>query len=358
MKVLFVSKSGSGLGLAYKLVKEGHSVKFWIQDGRCRKKGEGFVERVVAWRPHVADADLLIFDSYGFGHLEEAVRRFGKPYLGCNMFADVLRVDTEKERVLLQRAGISTFSERTVGVRVTTTGWFNGRDWVRPFLYSFEEVEFLNEGLGREVECQGCVTVLAQDEPRLLSEGILKLTPVFKSVGYRGPVNLTTWVNSEGVWGYKLMPSFAYDSVEAMCEGLKEPLGDLLFEIAVGVKKDLQMYSDVNVAVRVSVPPYPFDQPTDAATAQHRVGINEGMMPHLYFNDASLTFKSDCAIVNCSASDGIVLKATAHGRDIKMARSRVYSMLDRINLEGKQYRTDIGQHFSSQWRNLVEWKAV
>lgn len=403
MKVLLISKNGDGIGIAQKLIEEGHSVKVWIQDSRYEYCGRGIVERVGAWRPFVAESDLLLFDMVGFGHLEPTVRKMGKPFLGCSVFADTVELQREKGLELLERAGIQVpawdyfdsivdlrdrldywpengyyfkpngnlsaasvqwcpnpetlfwvlgqttcpfvLQEAVKGVEVSTEGWFNGRDWILPFNHTFEEKKFMTYNFGPNTGCQGCVVVPAKGGMNdLVRLGLLKLTPALKAIGYRGPIDLNTIVNEEGIWGLELTPRFGYDAIEALNEGLMEPLGDLLFEVALGVKKSMKLGTDIAMAVRLTLPPYPHADP-DEADMGLPVVIPEQDIDHIYFADVMRHDNN----YRYSASDGVVLKATSHGKNFNMAYSRVYSLLSRIVLPNKQYRTDIGIRFNSDW---------
>lgn len=384
----------------------------FIEDAKLAKAGSGIVNRVKSWRPHLVDADLVIGDMVGFGYLESTMKRLGKRYLGISEIADYVELDRKAGINLMRDAGIlvpdTMFFEnpadarlygsalpeqgvvikpsgnistaRTVlvhskdeylyelsrydpsqelivqtiveGIEISTEGWFNGRDWIRPFNHTFEEKRLFNGGIGPNTGCMGNVVVKAKESSKLLEDGLLLLGPWLRKHSYKGPIDLNTIVNIEGVWGLELTPRLGYDAIEALAESLREPLGDLLFETAAGTKKEIQMSDNPSIAVRVSLPPWPHDEPeeSDVGRPIEVGGDVELNMKHIIFTDA---YKEDDKYFY-SAGDGVLLKAVAFGRSVDEARTRVYKTIRSIKMSDLQYRTDIGRRVNDAMRDLEE----
>ena len=106
LKILLVSQTADGLGLAQRLVFEGHSVAAWIKNSEYEKSGEGIVQRIESWRSKVAWSDLVIFDMVGMGDFEPTMQRMAKPYLCCSPLMDVLELDRGKGMGLFRHLGI------------------------------------------------------------------------------------------------------------------------------------------------------------------------------------------------------------------------------------------------------------
>lgn len=244
------------------------------------------------------------------------------------------------------------------GIEVSTEGWFNGRDWIRPFNHTFEEKCFLAGNLGPATGCMGNV-VLSAESDRLTRATVEKLKPFLSTVGYRGPVDVNCIVNKSGAFGLELTARMGYDAIEALLEGLREPAIDLLFECAQGVKKTMDLTTDTMMAVRLSVPPWPSAKPKESDRGKPVSGLDDQVLKHVSATD--LYYERGKWYT--AAGDGVLLKATAHGRRqgsdlVGEVRGRVYRTLDAVKIGGKQYRLDIGERVNKDWAQLKEWGWV
>lgn len=410
LKILFLSKEGDGLGIAHRLKTEGNDVEMFIQSKDFKLSGRGLVKQVSAWRPRIADADLIICDMVGFGRHEQLLRKTRAMIFGCSEMADLIELDRAKGMELFRKFNIdtpetyefsspedakqiaelweppgfvikpngnldtgktyvcrdketylwalSTLDSSTsmivqkiiVGVEVSTEGWFNGRDWISPFNHTFEEKKFLVGDLGPNTGCMGNVVVKA-DGDKLVDETVKKLTPFMKAINYRGPIDINCIVNQDQLYGLEITARLGYDAIEALLEGLQESATDLFFETAAGIKKDMALSSDYMIAVRASVPPWPHGKPDDERVGMPILGLNEFNLKHVFLTDI---YQEDDTYLY-AGGDGVVLKATAHGLDIQTARNRVYRTLNNISIQDVQYRTDIGSRVMKDINLLKEW---
>lgn len=415
MKILFISKWGDALGVAMRLRFDGHDVAVWIQKDSKRRAGKGIVQRPTSWREKLIWADLIIVDMVGMGHLEKIIRSFKKPYLCCNPLMDQLELDRRKGMELFKKVGIEipeTFSAESVeearkrvaeveweegfvfkpdgnvgcdktlivkekeelewalgrypsgtslliqriveGVEVSTEGWFNGRDFIKPFNHTFEEKRFMNGNLGPNTGCSGDVVISAGDGNKLTAATIERLKPFLRKIGYRGPCDINCIVNEKGAFALEATARLGYDAIETLLAGLQEPIADLLFETAAGTKKEMKLTRGPMIAVRMSVPPYPLEDvtPKDDEYGDPILGINKNNLPHLWLCDVYL---DKDGLFKYAGLNGLVLKATAIGRDVEEARRRVYRTLGNVRLSGKQYRTDIGERVEKDIVQLKKW---
>lgn len=333
MKVLMISLKGDGLGICQKIAQEGHTVYAFIKNPRFDLCGVGLYERIPSWRPYMDQADLILADTNGFSSLEGILKQRSKPILGFADFPD-------------PEEGTRDYVD---GVNVSVEGWFNGRDWIKPFVCSFKDTRFLMHDLGPDTICMGVVT-FAVDQNKLIEETLLLLTPSLKKSGYRGPLSINRVINDEITWTLKPTYGFTYDTTEALMEGLEEPFADFLFEVAQGSKKEMNLSSDYCIAVRLSIPPWPMSEPI-SGVGRTVLGLSKENLRHVYFSDV---YKDEEGYY-CATGSGIILKATAHGRSVKEARRRVYRTLDNINIQDKQYRLDIGERVDRDVEQLKTW---
>ncbi len=92
--ILFVSISALISDIAWQCKKEGHSVKYFIEEDSEKEIGNGFVEKTDDWEADVDWADLIIFDDVlGQGARAEELRKKGKYVVGGTAYTDLLEDD-------------------------------------------------------------------------------------------------------------------------------------------------------------------------------------------------------------------------------------------------------------------------
>ena len=76
---LFVSLTGLISDIAWQVSKEGHEVRYFIQDKKERDIADGFVAKSKDWEKDADWADILIFDdTLGQGEKAKALREPAK----------------------------------------------------------------------------------------------------------------------------------------------------------------------------------------------------------------------------------------------------------------------------------------
>jgi phosphoribosylamine---glycine ligase len=92
--ILFVSISALISDIAWQCKKEGHSVKYYIEEDSEKEIGNGFVEKTDDWEAEIDWADLIIFDDVlGQGDKAEELRKNGKYVVGGTAYTDRLEDD-------------------------------------------------------------------------------------------------------------------------------------------------------------------------------------------------------------------------------------------------------------------------
>lgn len=410
MKILLLSNEGDGLGIAHHLSMEGHAVKVYVKDKQKVKDAcKGIVKHVAEWRPHVADSDLVISDMIGFGKNEKLFKNMGIPVFACNEFVDMVEFDRAKGIQLFRRTGVTvpftktyqnpqearelltlndefpgyvikphdnqstsktlvvheaeafdwaidlykgvvTIQEVVKGIEVSTEGWFNGRDWITPFNHTFEEKRFMECG-GANTGCMGNV-VMRSDGDRLVEHTVQRITSVLRKVSYKGPIDINCIVTKDAAYALEFTSRLGYDAIEALLEGLQEPIADLFFETATGAKKEMALGKDPTIAVRLTKAPWPMDKPDPIDKGMPILGITDENIKHIWFNDI---YKDKDGCYLYAAGDGVICKATAHGRTVPDAVDRVYRTVNAIKYPDKQYRGDIGKRVPGDVQQLKAW---
>jgi len=423
LRILIISKEGDGLGVAQRLALEGNHVDVYIAEPRFAKAGRGIVNRVPNWPTPAKRADLIIVDCVGMGKFEERIRGFGAPVLGLSEMLDRIELDRALGMRVFERAGVTipetyefnstaeaqrlkdsqpwnegwvikpsgnistsktmvvkreTLWDRSLsqlqpssngilqrvlsGIEVSTEGWFNGDKFVEPFNHTFEEKRFLAGGFGVNTGCMGNVVLYAGSGDRLVRDTVARLEPLLGALDYRGPFDINCIVREDGAYALEATSRMGYDAVEALAEGLNEPLGTFLFDIATGKNRRARLTTDTMIAVRLSIPPWPIRKPDASSAGELIEGIDDSTLPHLFLTD----LYKDGDEYKTAAGDGVLLKATAIGRSRRNeqtgridytyeARRRVYNTLSKLDISGKQYRDDIGERVNKEVAQLKDW---
>lgn len=106
-KFLFVSIDALITDTAWHVAKEGHHVKYFIEEKDEKEIGDGFVPKTDNWESEVAWADVIVFDDVlGQGKKAQKLRNEGKPVVGGTPYTDKLEDDRAFGQQELKSAGV------------------------------------------------------------------------------------------------------------------------------------------------------------------------------------------------------------------------------------------------------------
>ncbi len=107
-KFLFVSIDGLISDIAWQVLKEGHKVKYYIEDKEEKEVGDGFVPKTENWDEEVDWADVIVFDDVlGQGKKAQKLREEGRLVIGGTPYTDKLEDDRAFGQEELKNAGVS-----------------------------------------------------------------------------------------------------------------------------------------------------------------------------------------------------------------------------------------------------------
>lgn len=105
---LFISIDGLHVDCAWRIVREGHEVRYCTENKAEADIGDGFVPKVDVWEPHVDWADVIVFDDVlGQGEKAAALRAKGKRVIGGTAYTDRLEDDRSFGQDELKKAGVN-----------------------------------------------------------------------------------------------------------------------------------------------------------------------------------------------------------------------------------------------------------
>ena len=323
MKFVFITKNDKLKPMASRVKKENHDVEVNV----------GGVYRPLV----VTDIPLSNFREYSF-------------CVGHSRFNQNVQDEKYSKAVLLMSDVVSGDVEPNVDISC----WFNGMDFVAPTIISINEDRFMEGNLGQKVDSMGCVLYAPAGVPRVFKDILLKLKPLLRKVNYCGLLTVECLLSREGYIVFKLVPYFKYDLLYAFFEGVSEELGRALHSIATGEKKEFRFPSVYAIAVKISIPPFPY------AHVRSKVSTLNGFCPenekHLWIQNAEKDASLDCVV--STAGRGVIASVTARGCSVQECRRRVYRTIRNLSIEDMQYRRDIGVKAKGVFDKLKEWKWI
>lgn len=106
-KFLFVSKDALISDVAWQVLKEGHEVKYFIEDKNENDIADGFVPKTQDWRKDLDWAEVVVFDDVlGQGKMAEELRKKGKKVIGGTSYTDMLEDDRSFGQRELKKHGV------------------------------------------------------------------------------------------------------------------------------------------------------------------------------------------------------------------------------------------------------------
>ncbi|MFH1445040.1 MAG: phosphoribosylglycinamide synthetase C domain-containing protein [Nanoarchaeota archaeon] len=105
---LFVSIDALISDIAWQVAKEGHNVKYFIENKTDRDIADGFVPKTRSWRREVDWADVIVFDDVlGHGKKAQALREKGHNVIGGTRYSDELEDSRAFGQEELKKHGIN-----------------------------------------------------------------------------------------------------------------------------------------------------------------------------------------------------------------------------------------------------------
>lgn len=322
MKFVFITKGDKLKPVAERVRKENHNVEI---------NTSGQYQPLM-----VTDIPLTTYRDYGFN-------------VGHCKFSVTLQDEKYNKAVLV----MSDLNTGDVEPNVDVSCWFNGMDFVMPVVISINEDRFMEGELGKKVDSMGCNLYASKGFPRVFEEIITKLKPLLRKVNYCGFMTVECLLKKDSYIVVKLVPYFKYDLLYAFFEGVQEELGRALHSIATGEKKEFRFPSAYTIAVKISIPPFPYTH------IRSKVSTLNGFCPenekHIWLQNAE---KDAHEVVVSTEGKGVIATVTARGCSVQECRRRVNRTMRNLSIEDMQYRRDIGVKASGMFDKLKEWKWI
>jgi phosphoribosylamine--glycine ligase len=166
---------------------------------------------------------------------------------------------------------------------------------------------------------------------RLFAETLCRLEDWLAAVGSVGSVDLDCIADESGVHPAVRLPTIVLQE-----EGLRTPTGEFLSTLAHDRNVAPEVHRDHQVAVRVCVPPFPFDDPATFDENSRNAAI-------VFDDDRTGGHVEDTRRV--AGESGIVLVATGTGETMRDAQGQTHDRVDGTTVPNTYDRDDVGNRW-------------
>jgi phosphoribosylamine--glycine ligase len=137
-------------------------------------------------------------------------------------------------------------------------------------------------------------------------------------------------------------------------EGILNPIGEFLYRLANHENFELKTKKGFQIGVVVALTPYIIGSLQEAAACQNlSVSFRQ---PNPSFEGMHLgQVKLVNSQLKVAGLSGCVLIATGSGQTLQEAQKKTYERVKNIRLQNMFYRTDIGNRWCEDEKNLQKW---
>lgn len=247
--------------------------------------------------------------------------------------------------------------QRIRGVEIGVARYFNGNDWVGPIEMNIEHKSLCAGGLGPKTYEMGTLIWYDDREDNVLFQMTLKkLGDYLKAIGFRGDIDVNCIVNESGIFPLELTARFGFPSTQLQSTLNISSWGEFLKAVSDGKRYSLRYKREYGIVVLIAVPPFPYMAVSKKYSLQNvgisfREKLTRDEQDRIHYEEVSVRKNG---VLYISGKSGFVLHASGTGKTVEDARKEVYSLVDKIVIPKKFYRTDIGEKFLKQERALLE----
>jgi phosphoribosylamine--glycine ligase len=264
--------------------------------------------------------------------------------------SSVLRVNKktfEEEGFIIQ--------DKVEGIEISSEALFNGEKFVDGFYNHTIEKKRIGAGdVGVNGGCSGNIVWEGDKNSKLMKAIFGKLSNPLKELGYCGVIDMNCIVNEKTVYFLEFSTRLGWDAFQALAGMLNITLTELFWNTATKKNVPIVLKKGYNIAVRLTLPPYPIYNEEIASKLKgiYALNINKGADKHVWLSDV---MKEDGKTV-LAGIDGNIGCVTAGGSTIDMAAERVYRTISNIvNTPDINYRIDIADGVQEKIETLKKW---
>ncbi|MFH1510682.1 MAG: hypothetical protein ABIF10_03240 [Candidatus Woesearchaeota archaeon] len=188
---------------------------------------------------------------------------------------------------------------------------------------------------------------------KIFNATLKKMEPKLAEEQYCGYIDINCIVNNNGIYPLEWTSRFGYPTISIQQEGIVNPIGELMYDLAKGNSPKLKTRSGFQIGVRIVVPPFPFrDKETfDVHSKDAVVLFRKPSLEGVHIEDIK-KINGDWLVTGTA---GVALIVCGTGSTMKQARKQVYSRISNILIPNMYYRKDIGERWFEDSDKLHNW---
>ena len=332
LNVLLIANNGENYGIASRIKREGHIVKFYSTEELTPSSSKE-VTILSKWESGIQAADLVLLLSPGFGRVLQFMDD-GRRIFGCGALEDVLLKNPE---LAMNFLNLATTGEVQEGFGVTVGGWFSNQEF-RLTYYVVHSRYLMERDKGPEVVGMGCVVVPALKEDPLVKETLEKLKGVLGSMNFCGQIELDVLINEKNIMTMNVTSKFRNGILQVLCENWSKTFANTLYQLP---QEELELRTPYAMSLGLSQPPWPYHVPE--VNYNCKLEMIEPAVKHTW----------------CSRDKNFLGYITSRGITYSEVRRRVFRTVNNIVKDSTiQYRVDIGNGVDVLMKQLEEWKLI
>lgn len=310
------------------------------------------------------------YQSFGKNDIEKAIefiQETGERYVlkpDGNLGAAMTYVSADADDMIqelehMQREkmvkGDFILQEFIPGVEISTEAWYSKGALLAPFNGTLEQKHYLSGDLGPNTGCESSVVWAYPEGSKIADLTIVKLDPVFKKMGYTGPIDINCIIADEDGQPYFLeyTPRFGYSAFYALTQILEQDIGELFYNVAEGTTEPMPLAEGIGASLTVSMPPYPLEANKETAFLYDKIKGRKIMNPpdddHWFPGDVMLDENKELV---CAGGDGLIGFITGRGSDLEDTMESLYDMAREIEMSDKGYRNDADDRVKKNFPKL------
>ncbi|WP_420575477.1 hypothetical protein [Ekhidna sp.] len=267
--------------------------------------------------------------------------------------SDVLRILEAYKNAWSEEVKVYQLQKKVdTGVEVGVGAFFNGKEFIYPININFEHKKLFPGELGVATGEMG-TSMFWSGPNKIFNSTLKKMEPTLAEEGYVGYIDVNCIVNSNGIYPLEFTSRFGYPTISIQAEGMLNPIGDFLYQLAKGEKINLKTKNGFQIGARIVVPPFPYKDPKtfEAFSKNAAIIFKKPMTDGVHIEDVKLV-NNEWLI---TGGTGVALIVTGMGLTMKQAQQQLYTRIKNIMIPNMYYRTDIGNRWFEDSDKLHAW---